>query len=133
LAVGVLAKIPQQVNLEARHVGSAGGEPQQPAREIFAAARLAAERKRRAKPPQRLVPGIGVEGVEKVGPRHRGGVGYDARVVRAGRVILLLPLAWWTWTFLARPMRQDVIGASFLHLISLPFHEAGHLLFSPFG
>lgn len=30
-------------------------------------------------------------------------------------------------------MRQDVIGASFLHLISIPFHEAGHLLFAPFG
>jgi hypothetical protein len=54
-------------------------------------------------------------------------------VVRAGRVILLLLLAWWTWTFLRWPMRQDVIGASFLHLISLPFHEAGHVLFSPFG
>ncbi len=30
-------------------------------------------------------------------------------------------------------MRQDVIGASFLHLISLPFHEAGHLIFAPLG
>jgi len=56
-----------------------------------------------------------------------------ARVVRAGRVILLLLLVWWTWLFLAWPMRQDVIGASFLHLISLPFHEAGHILFAPFG
>ena len=30
-------------------------------------------------------------------------------------------------------MREDTIGASFLHLISLPFHEAGHIIFSPFG
>ena len=30
-------------------------------------------------------------------------------------------------------MRQDVIGASFLHTNSIPFHEAGHILFSPFG
>ncbi len=30
-------------------------------------------------------------------------------------------------------MRQDVVGASFLHLVNLPFHEAGHLVFSPFG
>jgi len=30
-------------------------------------------------------------------------------------------------------MRQDVVGASFLHLVNLPFHEAGHILFSPFG
>ena len=54
-------------------------------------------------------------------------------MVRAGRVILLLPLVWWTWRFLSEPMRQDVIGSSFLHLVSLPFHEAGHVLFAPFG
>jgi hypothetical protein len=30
-------------------------------------------------------------------------------------------------------MRQDVVGSSFLHLVSIPFHEAGHLFFSPFG
>ena len=30
-------------------------------------------------------------------------------------------------------MREDVIGATFLHSINLPFHEAGHVLFSPFG
>jgi hypothetical protein len=54
-------------------------------------------------------------------------------VLRAGRVILLLLLVRWTWLFLAWPMRQDVIGASFLHLVSLPFHEAGHILFAPFG
>jgi hypothetical protein len=52
---------------------------------------------------------------------------------RAGRVVLLIVLARWTWLFLAWPMREDVIGASFLHLISLPFHEAGHVIFSPFG
>src|SRR5438445_3184998 len=54
-------------------------------------------------------------------------------MVRIGRVILLLLLVRWTWLFLAWPMRQDVIGASFLHLINLPFHEAGHILFAPFG
>lgn len=54
-------------------------------------------------------------------------------MVLAGRVALLLALVRWTWIFIARPMRQDVIGASFLHLVSLPFHEAGHIFFSPFG
>lgn len=49
------------------------------------------------------------------------------------RVALLLLLARWTWLFLFWPMRQDVVGSSFLHLVNLPFHEAGHLLFSPFG
>lgn len=54
-------------------------------------------------------------------------------VSRAGRWLLLVMLARWTWLFLAWPMREDTIGSSFLHLISLPFHEAGHILFSPFG
>jgi len=54
-------------------------------------------------------------------------------VVRAGQIVLLLLLARWTFLFLVWPMREDVIGASFLHLINLPFHEAGHVLFSPFG
>jgi hypothetical protein len=52
---------------------------------------------------------------------------------RAGRLLLLIALARWTWLFLAWPMREDVIGASFLHLVSLPFHEAGHIIFSPLG
>lgn len=54
-------------------------------------------------------------------------------MVRAGRLALVLAMAWWTLQFLARPMRQDVIGASFLHVVSIPFHEAGHRLFAPFG
>ena len=54
-------------------------------------------------------------------------------LARAGRLALLLLLLRWTWLFLVWPMRQDVIGASFLHLISIPFHEAGHIIFSPFG
>jgi len=51
----------------------------------------------------------------------------------AGRALLLLVLLRWTFIFLVWPMRQDVVGASFLHLISIPFHEAGHIIFSPLG
>lgn len=54
-------------------------------------------------------------------------------MTRVARLVLLLVLARWTWLFLVWPMRQDVIGASFLHLVSLPFHEAGHVLLAPFG
>ena len=46
---------------------------------------------------------------------------------------MLLLLVRWTWLFLVWPMREDVIGASFLHSINLPFHEAGHIIFSPLG
>lgn len=49
------------------------------------------------------------------------------------RVFFILVLLRWTIIFLAWPMRQDTIGASFLHTVSIPFHEAGHVLFSPFG
>jgi hypothetical protein len=31
------------------------------------------------------------------------------------------------------PLESNYAGESFLHLINLPFHEAGHLLFMPFG
>lgn len=47
--------------------------------------------------------------------------------------MLLGLLTYWTVLFLIWPLRQDTIGASFLHIISIPFHEAGHLLFAPFG
>ena len=59
--------------------------------------------------------------------------GHTDLPARLARAVLLLLLARWTWLFLVWPMRQDVVGASFLHLVNLPFHEAGHLLFSPFG
>jgi hypothetical protein len=51
----------------------------------------------------------------------------------AGRVLLLVLLVRWTLLFLLWPMQEDVVGASFLHLINLPFHEAGHYIFAPFG
>lgn len=53
-------------------------------------------------------------------------------MVRAGRLFLLGLLTYWTVVFLIWPMRQDTIGASFLHVISIPFHEAGHIFFAPF-
>jgi hypothetical protein len=31
------------------------------------------------------------------------------------------------------PLETNYTGESFLHLVNLPFHEAGHLIFSPFG
>jgi len=42
-------------------------------------------------------------------------------------------LGWWTLHFVSHPLDSYAVGASFLHLINLPFHEAGHILFMPFG
>jgi hypothetical protein len=50
-----------------------------------------------------------------------------------GRALLLVLLAWWTWRLVPRALDADRIAGSFLHLVNLPFHEAGHILFSPFG
>ncbi len=55
-----------------------------------------------------------------------------AGVARAGRAALLLGLAVWTWQFARLPMGAGVMS-SVLHLPDLVFHEAGHVLFSPFG
>jgi hypothetical protein len=49
------------------------------------------------------------------------------------RWLLLAVLAWWSVRFGLHPLDGDLVGASFLHLINLPFHEAGHVLFSPLG
>src|SRR5574341_824798 len=51
----------------------------------------------------------------------------------AGRGLVFLLLLWWGWSFIVTPLETNYTGESFLHLINLPFHEAGHLLFMPFG
>lgn len=50
-----------------------------------------------------------------------------------GRAALLVVLVWWGWKFITTPLETNYTGESFLHLINLPFHEAGHLIFIPFG
>jgi hypothetical protein len=51
----------------------------------------------------------------------------------AGRALVWIGLVWWGWRFLRTPVKSDYWQESFLHAINLPFHEAGHLIFSPFG
>ena len=57
----------------------------------------------------------------------------DEAVTFAGRGLVVLLLLWWGWRFITTPLETNTTGESFLHLINLPFHEAGHLLFMPFG
>ena len=49
------------------------------------------------------------------------------------RAALLLGFALWGWALAAMDYRSGEIGASFLHGPLLLFHEAGHLIFRPFG
>ena len=51
----------------------------------------------------------------------------------AGRLLVWIGLVWWGWRFIITPLDTNYMGESFLHLINLPLHEAGHVLFMPFG
>ena len=46
---------------------------------------------------------------------------------------LLLALTVWGLRLTSQPIVSNAVGESFLHLINLPFHEAGHIFFTPFG
>jgi hypothetical protein len=62
-----------------------------------------------------------------------GTPGTAGPIAQAGRALLLGLLALWTAWFLHDGVNAESLGGSFLHLVNLPFHEAGHVLFSPFG
>lgn len=49
------------------------------------------------------------------------------------RAMLLAVFAVWGWVLIAQDYRVGEIGGSFLHGPLLLFHEAGHVLFIPFG
>lgn len=53
-------------------------------------------------------------------------------MTRWARWALVAGLAIWTVQFARTPLSSDAMS-SFLHLPDLVFHEAGHILFSPFG
>lgn len=50
-----------------------------------------------------------------------------------GRSALLLFLFIWSGWFVLSPMESNYAGRSFMHLVNLPFHEAGHVLTRPLG
>ena len=54
-------------------------------------------------------------------------------LVVGARGLLLLFVAGWSLFFLFASVQSNVAGHSFMHLVNLPFHEAGHIIFSPFG
>jgi hypothetical protein len=50
-----------------------------------------------------------------------------------GRVALWAAFFAWGWYFILLDFRTNEIGASFLHRVNFLFHEAGHIIFMPFG
>ena len=50
-----------------------------------------------------------------------------------GRGVILLVLTIWSVFFFFSSIESNDAGNSILHLVNLPFHEAGHIIFSFFG
>lgn len=50
-----------------------------------------------------------------------------------GRLIVCIILLIWSCKFILTPMASNYSMESLWHLVNLPFHEAGHLIFRPFG
>jgi hypothetical protein len=50
-----------------------------------------------------------------------------------GRAAVWLLLLLWGLRLMSSSIADNAVGQSFLHLVNLPFHEAGHLIFRPFG
>jgi hypothetical protein len=52
-----------------------------------------------------------------------------------GRVIVFIGIVIWGWQFINMDFinNPNEIGSSFMHRVNLIFHEAGHVIFMPFG
>ncbi len=54
-------------------------------------------------------------------------------LILIGRSLVFAIILIWSIKFILTPMKNHYAMASFWHLVNLPFHEAGHLIFRPFG
>lgn len=54
-------------------------------------------------------------------------------ITLGGRVLVFIVILIWGMKFIFSSINGNYAGNSFIHLINLPFHEAGHILFRPFG
>ena len=54
-------------------------------------------------------------------------------ILIGARGLLWLVLAIWGLRLMLSSVESGVVGESVLHLVNLPFHEAGHVFFRPFG
>ncbi len=67
---------------------------------------------------------------------YRNAEGRDAEgdwVAVTGRCVFFLLLCFYSVRFVFASLDSAVVMRSFVHLVNLPFHEAGHILFRPFG
>jgi hypothetical protein len=57
----------------------------------------------------------------------------ESGLLVAGRALVYLVLLVWGVRLMTSSIASNYVGESFMHLVNLPFHEAGHVIFSPFG
>jgi len=57
----------------------------------------------------------------------------ESPVVRSSRMLVWLCLLVWGVKFMFMPIGGEAFSESYMHLVNLPFHEAGHIIFSVFG
>ncbi len=50
-----------------------------------------------------------------------------------GRLVVFLFLFIWSIKFFQSSIESNYVGRSFMHLVNLPFHETGHIVFRPLG
>ncbi len=54
-------------------------------------------------------------------------------IILGVRIIFFTVFFLWGLKFIFTPLQTNYAGESFWHLINLPFHETGHIIFRPFG
>ena len=57
----------------------------------------------------------------------------DSAFYVLGRLALLVALIIYSYRLISAGVESNFASQAFMHLINLPFHEAGHVFFSPFG
>ena len=53
--------------------------------------------------------------------------------ILAGRALFFVLIVIWSIKFILSPLKSHYAMESFWHLVNLPFHEVGHIIFRPFG
>jgi len=49
------------------------------------------------------------------------------------RTLFFIAISIWGFKFIFSSIESNSVGESLWHLVNLPFHEAGHIIFRPFG
>ena len=57
----------------------------------------------------------------------------ESPIQMVGRLFVWVVLLVWGGKFILTPISGEAFSESYMHLVNLPFHEAGHVIFSPFG